>query len=134
MTHNPGTWPSLSYRDADAAVDYLTTVVGFTESIVYRGDERAVEHAELLWPEGGGIMFGTDTGSARWSGTAGGAGTGTVYLSTSDVEGLHGRIQKAGWQVLRTLQQTDYGSTEFGFLDPEGNAWSIGSYLGHQAG
>ena len=134
MTNNPGTWPTLTFRDAEAAIGYLTTVVGFTESIVYRGTkDRAIDHAELLWPEGGGIMFGTDAGDARWSGTAGGPGTGTVYLASSDVEALHSRVTDAGWRVLRPLQQTDYGSTEFGFLDPEGNAWSVGSYQGHQA-
>jgi len=134
MKQNPGTWPSLSYLDAEAAVGYLTSVVGFTESIVYRGgDGRAVGHAELLWPEGGGIMFGSDTGEARWSEKAGGPGRGTVYLATSDVDAIHSRVRDAGWRILRPIQQTDYGSTEFGFLDPEGNAWSVGSYQGHQA-
>jgi len=32
--------------------------------------------------------------------------------------------------VLRPLAETDYGSTEFAFLDPEDNAWSVGSYRG----
>lgn len=55
------------------------------------------------------------------------------HLATSDVDAIHSRVRDAGWRILRPIQQTDYGSTEFGFLDPEGNAWSVGSYQGHQA-
>jgi uncharacterized glyoxalase superfamily protein PhnB len=132
-TH-PGAWPSLTYRDAEAAVRYLTEVVGFTESAVYRSEERPITHAELLWPDGGGIMFGSVPTDKPWSGTAGGPGTGTVYLSTDDVRAVADRVAAAGWTLLRELTETDYGSLDFAFLDPEGNAWSVGSYRGAQAG
>jgi uncharacterized glyoxalase superfamily protein PhnB len=131
----PGAWPTLSYRDAEAAVRYLTEVIGFTESVVHRGGpERPIAHAELLWPDGGGIMFGSEPKEEPWSGSAGGPGTGTVYLSTDAVDATAARVTAAGWTVLRELNDTDYGSREFAFLDPEGNAWSVGSYRGAQAG
>jgi len=44
------------------------------------------------------------------------------------------RVAAAGWTVLRELTDTDYGSRELAFLDPEGNAWTVGSYRGAQAG
>jgi len=127
----PGVWASLTYRDAEAALRYLVQVVGFTESVVYRGDpDRPITHAELLWPDGGGIMFGSEPVGGRWSGGAGGPGTSTAYLSSDDVDGIAARVSAAGWQVLRPLAETDYGSREFAFLDPEGNAWSVGTYRG----
>ena len=129
-TTSPGTWPTLSYRDAEAAIGYLVDVVGFTVSVVHRSADRPVAHAELRWPDGGGIMFGSDQGEQRWSGAAGAPGTATAYLSTDDVAGVASRVIEAGWRVLRPLAETDYGSTEFAFLDPEGNAWSVGSYRG----
>jgi uncharacterized glyoxalase superfamily protein PhnB len=129
----PGVWPSLSFRDAEAAVTYLVDVVGFTESVVHRGDaDRPISHAELLWPFGGGIMFGSEPAGGRWSGGTGGPGTSTAFLSSDDVDGIAARVTAAGWRVLRPLAETDYGSREFAFLDPEGNAWSVGTYRGAQ--
>ena len=133
----PGAWPTLSYRDAEAAARYLTEVVGFAESVVHRGGpERPIAHAELLWPDGGGIMFGSEPTERPWSGSAGGPGTGTVYLSTGstdEVGAVAARVAAVGWTVLRELNDTDYASREFAFLDPEGNAWSVDSYRGAQA-
>lgn len=134
----PGTWPTLSYRDGEAALRFLTEVVGFTESVVHRGGaERPIAHAELLWPDGGGIMFGSEPSEPRWSGSAGGPGTGTAYLSVgsaADLDALAGRVADTGWTLLREPADTDYGSREFAFADPEGNAWSVGTYRGAQAG
>jgi uncharacterized glyoxalase superfamily protein PhnB len=33
--------------------------------------------------------------------------------------------------VVRELNDTDYGSRDVGFRDPEGNRWSFGTYRGH---
>ena len=128
-TH-PGVWPSLSYRDGEAALRFLVDVVGFTEVVVIRGTERPITHAELAWPDGGGVMFGSEPSGERWSGRAGGPGCCTAYLSTDDVDAVADRVTRAGWEVLRPLAATEYGSTEFAFLDPEGNAWSVGTYRG----
>lgn len=126
-----GTWPTLSYADAEAALTALTTVVGFTEQVVYREGDRPVSHAELRWPGGGGIMFGSDQGAANWAGSSR-VGTGSMYLAIDDVQAVADRVQAAGWRILRPVATTDYGSTEFAFLDPEGNAFSVGTYDGHQ--
>lgn len=126
----PGAWLTLKYRDADAALGYLVRVVGFTQSAVYRGDDGTIEHAGLLWPPGGGLMFGSDAGP-RWSGDAGAPGTASAYLATPDAAAVFERVTAAGWRIPRTLQAAvGYDSEEFAFLDPEGNAWSVGTYRG----
>lgn len=53
-------WPALRYVDAPAAIDFLTTVVGFEATVVYASedDPSVVDHAELRWPLGGGICSG----------------------------------------------------------------------------
>ena len=128
-TH-PGVWPTLSYRDAEAALEFLVDVIGFVQVEVYRGEDRPITHAELAWPDGGGIMFGAEPATERWSGPAGAPGTSSAYLSTDDVDAVAARVTAAGWRMLRPLAETDYGSKECAFLDPEGNAWSVGTYRG----
>lgn len=126
----PAVWPALFYRDAEAALGYLVEVLGFTESVVHRGGpERPIAHAELRWPEGGGVMFGSEP-HQRWSGAAGAPGTATVYLATDRVDEIAARAEQAGWTILRPLAETEYGSRECALRDPEGNAWSVGTYRG----
>ena len=61
LTNTPSVWPILSYRDARAAARFLVEAFGFEERAVYARDDdpSVVEHAELRWPLGGGVMFGS---------------------------------------------------------------------------
>ena len=51
-------WPILSFRDAHKSAAFLRDAFGFEETSVH-GDGTTVQHAELSWPEGGGIMLGS---------------------------------------------------------------------------
>ena len=52
----PQVWPTLRARDARGLIQFLVTAFGFTETVVYADGDR-VDHAELAWPEGGGVML-----------------------------------------------------------------------------
>lgn len=54
----PNVWPCLAYTDARGAIRFLVGTLGFTESACY-GEGDTVDHAELTWPYGGGIMLGS---------------------------------------------------------------------------
>ena len=55
----PTVWPCINYRDARAAIRFLTEAFGFVETLVVPGEtDDVVVHAELRWPEGGGVMLG----------------------------------------------------------------------------
>ncbi len=125
----PGCWPCLSYRDAGAALDYLASVLGFEKVCSYPGEQgREVAHAEMSWPGGGGIMFG----SPRPVGDPHRIepGSGITYLSSENVPDIYRRVRDAGWSVTQELTETDYGSTDIGFCDPEGNRWNVGTFQG----
>jgi uncharacterized glyoxalase superfamily protein PhnB len=119
-------WPCFSYDDAPAAITFLTEVLGFEAVLVVPGEERAVVHAELRWPLGGGVMLG----SAQGSSGASPAGTGAAYVITDEPDALYERARAAGAKVLAELHDADYGSRGFTIADPEGNAWSFGTYRG----
>ncbi|MFI9509147.1 VOC family protein [Nocardia sp. NPDC052566] len=124
-------WPILSFRDAKGMTDFLVTAFGFEQSAMYtrEDDPTVVEHAELRWPLGGGIMYGTSCkdDSAFSQRTP---GNDSVYLVCDAPDELFERATKAGAEVVRGLRDEDYGSRGFSVRDPEGNLWSFGTYWG----
>ena len=42
-----GAIPAMSYKDANAAVEFLIKAFGFEEHYVFRDENNAVQHAEL---------------------------------------------------------------------------------------
>jgi uncharacterized glyoxalase superfamily protein PhnB len=128
-TPAPQVWPTLRAHDARALIRFLIDTFGFEETAVY-GDGDRVDHAQLSWPLGGGVMLGSareadadDTWPLR-------PGTFGAYVVTDDPDGLYARVRASGASVLRELHDTDYGSRDFAARDPEGNLWSFGTYRG----
>jgi uncharacterized glyoxalase superfamily protein PhnB len=124
-------WPVLSYRDARAALSFLSDAFGFEENAVYarEDDPSIIEHAEMRWPLGGGIMFGTASKDDSAFGQRS-SGNDSVYVVCADPDQLFERATKAGAEVVRGLVDEDYGSRGFTVHDPEGNLWSFGTYAG----
>ncbi|GIM90211.1 VOC family protein [Paractinoplanes toevensis] len=125
----PQVWPTLRADDARALIRFLVEAFGFEEAVVY-GEGDRVDHAQLSWPLGGGIMLGSahDRGpDDKWSLRPGTFG---AYVVTDDVDALHERAARAGAEIIQPPQETDYGSREFAARDPEGNLWSFGTYRG----
>ncbi|MGH8924631.1 MAG: VOC family protein [Acidimicrobiia bacterium] len=133
MSNNDPThvWPILTFRDSLAAIDFLGTAFGFERTAVFTRDDdpSVVEHAEMRWPSGGGVMFGT----AGKDGSPFGLrvpGNDAVYLACDDPDALFERAVGAGATVVRGLKSEEYGSRGFTVRDPEGNLWSFGTYRG----
>jgi uncharacterized glyoxalase superfamily protein PhnB len=130
MTDNktppPQVWPTLRGRDARALIRFLVDAFGFEETVVY-GDGDRVDHAQLSWPLGGGVMMGSardDDPLATAPGTFG------CYVVADDIDALHARAVAAGATIARPPHETEYGSRDFTARDPEGNIWSFGTYRG----
>jgi len=123
-----GLWHSLTFRDADAMIGWLTSL-GFIEHAVYRDDSDPtnVMHAELLWPFGGGVMCGSFRDRPDWPKQP---GTGAAYLVSDDVDAAFARAVEAGATALRAPRDEDYGGRGASIADPEGNLWSLGTYQG----
>jgi uncharacterized glyoxalase superfamily protein PhnB len=121
-------WAGLTYDDALAARAWLSAL-GFTDGIlVMSADGSTVEHSEMLWPEGGRVMVSSRL--ERDDAFAVPRGAASVYVVVDDPDAVFARAKNLGAQVIRDMEDTDYGSRGFSVADAEGNRWSFGTYDG----
>ena len=126
---NPNIFPAVRYRDAAAALDWLTKAFGFDEVVVNHNDDGSVGHAELRLGSGM-IMLGPSAGDG-WLG--GGmpdplASPISIYVVVDNPKEHYERAMAHGARIVRELETMDYGSTEYSARDLEGHLWSFGSY------
>jgi uncharacterized glyoxalase superfamily protein PhnB len=124
--------PTLRYRDARAAIDWLCRAFGFEEQLVVPGEGNAIAHAQLRLGNGM-IMLGTatDDGFGKLQRTpeqVGGVGTQSPYVIVDDADAHHARAVAAGAKVVYPLFDADYGGRGYSCLDPEGHLWNFGTY------
>ena len=116
-------YPSLRYKDAKAAHQWLQDAFGFEPVALHEDDNGDVAHAEMRWGSDL-IMFGT----AREDHYGHRVGQGWIYATCDDPDALYARATKAGAEVTMELTDQEYGSRDFGVRDLEGNQWNFGTY------
>jgi uncharacterized glyoxalase superfamily protein PhnB len=114
-------FPTLTYDDAQRAVEFLTTAFGFERHAVYADDGGNVQHAELRF--GNGIVM---LGSANAEVPAGRSGG--IYVVVDDPDAHAAQARAAGADITRAPYDTFYDSREYSARDFEGNAWHFGTY------
>ena len=122
-------FPALRYRDAPAAIEWLGRAFGFEPRMVVDGEPGTVAHAELTF-DGAMIMLGSvrPPASDAYSAAAPPPGATALYMVVADPDAHCERARSAGAEIVRELQDTDYGSREYSARDLEGNVWSFGTY------
>ncbi|MER5932239.1 VOC family protein [Streptomyces sp. NPDC002054] len=128
MAGTPSISPTLTYRDATAAIKLLTEAFGFTRVAVYEGDDGTVMHAELSYGNGMVMLGSRGTGSKFDQAMGPEPGPTGVYVVVEDVDGHHRRAVEHGVEILMEPTDQDYGSRDYMARDPEGNIWSFGTY------
>jgi uncharacterized glyoxalase superfamily protein PhnB len=115
--------PTLRYKDAKAAIDFLETAFGLERKAVYENEDGTIGHAELTYGRGM-VMIGTaGQGDPQFD-----TGQTSIYVVVDDPDAVHERAKAAGAEISRALEDMDYGSREFTAKDPEGNVWTFGTY------
>ncbi len=125
MTNAPSVWPGLLCTDARATIHFLVEAFGFVETIVVPGEQDG----EIMHAEGGIVMIGSDDRRGEFA-DHNRPGTNSLYVVTDHPDEVFARATAAGAQVVRDMEDTDYGSRGFTARDPEGNLWSFGTYRG----
>lgn len=117
--------PVLRYRDADAAIQWLTRAFGCTTHEVHKAPSGAVVHAELRFGASGvGISTaGPVVAGHPWTDVRSG-----IYVCLKNVDALFTRAGRAGATMAQPLNDTSYGAREGSLRDPGGHLWSVGTY------
>ena len=124
-----GIWASMTYRDPDVGIRFVTEVLGFEELVLVRDESGGIVHSEYRWPEGGIVgVAGYEEGSPFLPPP----GENGLYVVTSDPRAVWERCQAAGVEVIRPPEEPHYdpGGMGFSVRDAEGNVWSFGTYAG----
>lgn len=123
--------PTLRYKDANAAIEFLTKAFGFEEHQVVRGENDVVQHAELVYRDGM-VMLGsvqkTEYGDFLTTVDKAGKPTFGLYVIVDDVKAHATHAEAAGAKILMPVTAQDYGGIDYTCADPEGNVWSFGDY------
>jgi uncharacterized glyoxalase superfamily protein PhnB len=122
-TNRPSIYPTLRYRDAEAAITFLTDVLGLTLKERHDGPDGTVAHAQLAWGNGLVMLSTAGVGDPIFD-----LGPVCLYLAVDDPDNHHGKAAAGGAEIVMGLVDQDYGSREYAARDPEGNVWCFGTY------
>ncbi|MBK9083503.1 MAG: VOC family protein [Rhizobiales bacterium] len=113
--------PTFRYRDAPRMIDWLCETLGFHRQAVYEDGAGGVAHAQLTLGDGM-IMLGSLRDDAF------GVFDSSPYVVVPDADAVYARVKASGVEIIQTIKDEDYGGRGFGFRDPEGNHWFVGTY------
>ncbi len=123
--------PTLRYRDAKAAIDWLGRAFGFEPHLVVPGDGEDIVHAQLVC-DGLMVMLGSvrddDFGALQQPPLPGGTCTQSPYIVVDDADAHYARAVSAGADIVMEIEDQGYGGRVYSCRDPEGHLWSFGSY------
>ena len=121
-------YPSLTYDDAPAAIEWLCRAFGFTKRLVVPGPDGRITHSELSLGTGV-IMVSSPKPEDNRLGPRelpGQAQALTAFVDDPDAH--HAQAVAAGAQVVRPLRSEEYGARGYMARDPEGHLWYFGNY------
>ena len=123
--------PCLTYREAQAAVEFLCKAFGFKKKMVVEGDGGSIAHAELTLGNAM-VMLGSpkDTGYGKLVSPPREVGicTQTIYLVVPNPDAHHDDAKAAGAEIVLPLTTQDYGGRDYTCRDLEGHVWTFGTY------
>lgn len=123
--------PATRYRDCQAALEFITGVLGLSEHAVYRDAEGEIVHAQVSLGNGM-LMFGPprdgDFDRLMTDPRAAGGVTTSIYAIVDDVADHHARTSAAGVEIVMPFAAQDHGGSSYSLRDPEGHLWTFGDY------
>ena len=124
--------PTLRYRDAPRAIEWLCEAFGFEKLLVVPGDGGTITHAQLGFGNGM-IMLGSPRDSdfdrlQKPPGEQGRLVSQSPYIIVEDADKHYARAVAAGAEIVMPLEDQAHGGRAYSCRDPEGHVWNFGTY------
>ena len=124
--------PTIRYKDAPAAIEWLCRAFGFEKHLVIPGDNGAIAHAQLSFGNAM-IMIGSERDNeydklVKTPKDLDGFNTQTAYIIVEEIDEHYQRAIDTGAEIILDIKDEDYGGRGYSCQDPEGFIWNFGSY------
>ncbi len=128
--------PSLSYRDAPAAIDWLCEVLGFEQQLVAKNDDGTIAHAQLIFGNGMVMIYSVleEEKQNAWHrltkhlDEVGGIETQSTTVVVSDADEVYRRAKEAAAEIALEIRDSVFDSRSFSCRDLEGRLWNISTF------
>ncbi len=124
--------PTMRYKDARKAIDWLCEAFGFSKHLVVDGVDDSIAHAQLTYRNGMIMLASSGTGQfdglQKTPAAVGGVGTQSPYIVVPDADAHYAAAVRAGARIVYDIKNEDYGGRGYSCLDPEGHLWNFGTY------
>ncbi len=124
--------PTLRYRDALAAIEWLCEAFGFEKHLVVPGESGTIAHAQLVFGNGM-IMLGAALDREfdklqKPPNALGNVPSQSPYIILEDADKHYARAVAAGAEIVMDIKDEDHGGRGYSCRDPEGHVWNFGTY------
>lgn len=123
--------PTLRYRDAAKAIDWLCDAFGMARQLVVLGEDGTIKHAQLVYGNGM-IMLGSarddEYGRLLAPVVHGQPVTNGIHVVVEDVDVHHAKAAENGADIITAPEDQPYGGRYYACRDIEGYVWSFGTY------
>ena len=121
-------YPSLSYDDAGAAIDWLCGAFGFEKRLVVPGPDGTVAHSELSFGPGVLMVSSAKPEQGRLGPRSLPGVNACICVQVDDADAHFARAKEAGAEITEELADEEYGSRGSMAKDLEGHLWYCGTY------
>jgi uncharacterized glyoxalase superfamily protein PhnB len=130
MSNEISIHPYFGYRDATAAIAWLTESFGFRTTMSFPDEQGGIAHAELRLGDAAIMIFSDHDGYERAprKGPTSGQGTHLALPDRTEVDTAYKRAMNNGATSIFEPEETEWGNYRCRVIDPEGFEWALGTH------
>jgi PhnB protein len=125
----PRVSPYLVVDGAQKAIEFYTTVLGFTERVRMPGPDGRIGHAELQLDDSVVMLADEHPEVDARAPSAYGGSPVSITVYVEDVDATFDKATGAGATAVRPPEDQFYGDRSATFDDPFGHRWTINTHI-----